>query len=320
MSGQSSIPQGIITNSIASVAANKFSPISFTNYYWQVKDTGNGTWGPGPNYFAGTNVSVDSHGRLHLAITYANGEWRCAEVILTNSLGYGTYRIWLDNDPNPFPTNIVFGFFTFDYYTPPYYQEIDIEFSNGDGVGSPTNWQYVVQPYYIGGHRTNFSAPGSGMCISTHTLTWMPDAVYYESYTNHVADQRTFNVQSSTDLSGWATVGQTSVVANSTNVVSIPRPEDNQMFVRAVMASYAGAPAPFKTAWLTNGVPPAGGESIHLNLWLNRGGAPCSTTTNVYEVIISKFEFIPLASIEPSLQMTQVLTNQTDVSLMYRSN
>jgi hypothetical protein len=86
------------------------------------------------------------------------------------------------------------------------------------------------------------------------------------------------------------------------------------------MASFAGTPSPFKAAWLTNGVPPAGDEQIHLNLWLYNGAAPGSSTTNTYEVIISKFEFIPLASIEPQVAITQVATNGTKLLLKYRTN
>jgi hypothetical protein len=321
LSGATSIPQEILNNSVASAVANKFTPISFTNYWWEVKETGNGEWGPGPeNYFSGNNVNVDSQGRLHLTISYSDGEWRCAEVILTNSFGYGTYRIWLDNDLSTLPTNIVFGFFTWNNYPSYNYRESDVEFSNGAVVGSPTNWQYVVQPYYDTGNRTNFSEPSSGMSTSTHTLTWAPGAVYFESYTNQVTDQRTFNILSSTNLTGWTPVGQTNVVPDSTTALTITGSMQRSQFCRAEMASFAGTPSPFKAAWLTNGVPPAGDEQIHLNLWLYNGAAPGSSTTNTYEVIISKFEFIPLASIEPQVAITQVATNGTKLLLKYRTN
>jgi hypothetical protein len=293
--------------------------INFSGYTWQMKESGQAIAGPGPNFFSATNVSVDAQGRLHLAISYTNGEWHCAEVTLDQSLGYGTYRLTLDSDVSDFSSNIVFGFFTYNYNTPPDYQEIDIEFSNGQVAGAPTNWQYVIQPYYEVGNRTNFSAPASGMASSTHTFTWMFGAVYFESYTNMVEDQKTFDFQSSIDLATWTTVGQTSITADCTNVLPISAPEQNSQFYRAKMDSFAGTPSPFKSAWLTNGVPQAGGESIHLNLWLYQGGAPSSETNNLYEVIVSKFEFIPLASIQPTLRLSQVATNQTDVSLTYRS-
>ncbi|HEX3720485.1 MAG TPA: type II toxin-antitoxin system HicA family toxin [Verrucomicrobiae bacterium] len=76
--------------------------INFSGDTWQMKERGQAIVGPGPNFFSATNVSVDAQGRLHLAISYTNGEWRCAEVTLDNSLGYCTYRLTLDSDVSDF--------------------------------------------------------------------------------------------------------------------------------------------------------------------------------------------------------------------------
>jgi len=319
-----SIPAEIPSNSVASAVANKFAPINWSANQWEVKNTGYGAWGPGPNYFTNANVNIDAQGRMHLSVSYSDNEWRCAEIILTNSYGYGTYRIWLDDDLSSLPTNIVFGFFTWDNFptdNEDTYQELDIEFSNGSVVGAPKNWQYVVQPYEYAGNRTNFSAPAIGMSNSTHTITWTPDAVYYESYTNHVADQRTFSIQSSTDLINWTPVLQTNAAVNSTNTVVISGPKQKAQFYRAQMGSFAGTPAPFKSAWLTNGVPVPGNDThLHLNLWLFQGSDASPSTADSYEVVISKFEFIPFTNIEPKLQITQAATNQTKLLLKYRVN
>ena len=324
LQGASAMPQEIIDHSVASVVANKFTPISFSNYYWEVKNTGNGRWGPGgpPNYFTGDNVTVDNQGRLHLAVAYINGAWRCAEVILTNSFGYGTYRLWLDSSLSSLPPNIVFGFFTWNNAPSIYqntYREIDIEFSNGDVVSAPDNWQYVVQPYYLTQNRLRFSAPASVMGMS-HTFTWMPGAVYFESYLGHIGDQRTLSLEASPDLRNWASLGTLDVTPDYTGNVWIIGPEYQQQFYRTAMASCTAIPRPFKTAWLTNSIPPPGGEQIHLNLWLFQGAAPSPSTTDRFEVIISKVEFIPLVDIQPTLQITQVTTNQTKLLLKYRAN
>ncbi len=45
--------------------------------------------------------------------------------------------------------------------------------------------------------------------------------------------------------------------------------------------------------------PPAGGEQVRINLWLDDGNAP--TNGQTAEVIISKFEFVPLGSPQPAL-------------------
>jgi len=323
LAGASSIPQEVYDNSIASVVANKYTPIPFNGRFWEVKDTGNGTWGPSVNYFTSSNVTVDGQGRLHLAISYSGGQWRCSEVILTNSYGYGTYRVWLDNDLSSLPANIVFGFFTWNNHPAAYadsYREIDVEFSNGAVVGSPTNWQYVIQPYNVVGNRTNFSAPSTGMSSSTHSFTWMPNAVYFESYTNHVADQRTFSILSTSNFNDWIPVAQTNISAGTSNTISIAGQQQNSQSYRAKMVSSTGTPSPFKAVWFTNGVPPPGGEQLHFNMWLYNGAAPSPTTSDRFEVIISKVEFIPLTNLAPRLQIMQVTNNQVKMNLKYRTN
>lgn len=42
-----------------------------------------------------------------------------------------------------------------------------------------------------------------------------------------------------------------------------------------------------------NGIPPAGGENVRMNLWLFQGRAP--KTKRTIEVIVNRFEFVPLA-------------------------
>ena len=53
------------------------------------------------------------------------------------------------------------------------------------------------------------------------------------------------------------------------------------------------------------GVPPAGGEQVHINLWLFRGNPP--TNNQPVEVIISQFEFVPLGSPQPA-RLSQLTT------------
>jgi hypothetical protein len=46
------------------------------------------------------------------------------------------------------------------------------------------------------------------------------------------------------------------------------------------------------------GVPPAGGEQVHINLWLDYGNPP--TSNQPVEVVISRFEFVPLGPPQPA--------------------
>lgn len=51
------------------------------------------------------------------------------------------------------------------------------------------------------------------------------------------------------------------------------------------------------------GTPPAGGEQVHLNLWLDNGNPPANNQP--VEVVISQFEFVPLGSPQPA-QLSQL--------------
>jgi hypothetical protein len=53
----------------------------------------------------------------------------------------------------------------------------------------------------------------------------------------------------------------------------------------------------------TTGIPPAGGEQIHINLWLNKGNAPVNAQP--VEAVLSQFEFVPLGP-PPPAQLLQV--------------
>jgi len=53
----------------------------------------------------------------------------------------------------------------------------------------------------------------------------------------------------------------------------------------------------------TNGIPPAGGEQVLINLWLNKGNAPVNGQP--VEVILSHFEFVPLGP-PPPAKLSQV--------------
>lgn len=87
--------------------------IDFSGHTWVVK-AGNSKVGPGPNYFSSSSshVWVDASGRLHLRIAKSRGKWWSAEVIGSQSLGYGTYTWTLDSPVNGLSPNAVLGLFT----------------------------------------------------------------------------------------------------------------------------------------------------------------------------------------------------------------
>jgi hypothetical protein len=81
-----------------------------------------------------------------------------SEVIAEQSLGYGEYRIVVQNTAGLDP-NVVFGLFLWDTSAPELQnREIDIEVSRW-GVPGDRNAQCVLQPYTKAGHRARFQLP-----------------------------------------------------------------------------------------------------------------------------------------------------------------
>ncbi len=153
--------------------------IQFSGYEWAVKNHSSKV-GPGPNLFSdsASNVWVDDQGRLHLKITKRRGRWYCAEVISTCTLGYGTYRFYLDSAVDALDPNVVLGLFTWSDNPTDNHRENDIEFARWADPNA-LNAQYVVQPYDLPGHTFRFQQPAGAP--STHSFQWTGGSAYFES-------------------------------------------------------------------------------------------------------------------------------------------
>ena len=217
--------------------------LRFSGYEWAVKSS-RGRVGPGPNYFSDSrnNVWVDAIGRLHLRITHRENRWYCAEVISQRSFGYGTYRFYLDTRVDNLDPNIVLGLFTWSDDPAYSHREIDLECAKWGDANNSTNAQFVVQPYQPPGHLLRFQVP-TRTNASTHSFTWKPDSVFFQSMKGHNATP-----------------------SDQSNVI--------------------------KQWTYTQNTPQAGGENARMNLWLVGGKPP--TDDNEAEIIIKKFEFVPL--------------------------
>ena len=124
--------------------------LDFGGYTWNIKTTGNtqgDQFDPGPNFWSSdpsvVNVAPDG---LHLKINQINGEWKCAEVSLTKSLGYGTYTVQVNSRLDQLDKNTVAAPLFIYAGTN---QELDNEYSGPGGlIPSPQNAQFVVQPVH----------------------------------------------------------------------------------------------------------------------------------------------------------------------------
>lgn len=150
--------------------------LHFSGYEWEIRGDPSNRGGARNNYDP-ANAWTDVDGRLHLRIAKGSGEWTCAEVTLTRSLGYGSYSIDVQ-DVSSLEPSAVLGFFTWDDSTTDVnHRELDTEISRwGDPAGK--NLQYVVQPYYIPANVVRFSAPAGKL---RYSFDWKPGSVTYKT-------------------------------------------------------------------------------------------------------------------------------------------
>jgi hypothetical protein len=152
--------------------------IHFSGYDWVVRNSGSyrgGSYVP----FVSDNVWTDDKGALHLRMSRGKIDWRCSEVKLTRSLGYGTYRFTI-RDISHMEPSAVLTLFTWDGVgTEDSRRELDIEISHW-GFTDNVNAQYVVQPYYIPLNIVRFKAPAG---VHTQSIRWEPGQATFTTAT-----------------------------------------------------------------------------------------------------------------------------------------
>ncbi|HVN21406.1 MAG TPA: hypothetical protein VMU05_21650 [Dongiaceae bacterium] len=127
------------------------------------------------NLFDPSNVWTDSKGALHLRISGSPGKWIGAEVKLTRSLGYGTYRFQV-RDISHLEPSAVLTLVTWDGVgTEQNRRELDVELSRWGYVNNQ-NAHYVVQPYYVPANIVRFRVPAGAF---THSFHWEPGQVTF---------------------------------------------------------------------------------------------------------------------------------------------
>jgi hypothetical protein len=211
-----------------------FAPktLQFSGYQWETRQTAS-NHGGSTNLYDPANVWTDQNGLLHLRIARQHEHWVSAEVKLSRSLGYGSYRFVVQEVSHLEP-NAVFAMFTWDDLGPS--REMDIEISRW-GEPSDKNAQYVIQPYIVPANTVRFAAPAGPL---TYWMDWKPGRVSFKT------------IRGSTSNKG-----------------------------SRVLAEHV----------FTSGIPAAGNERIHMNLW--EYGSKRHPLQHEFEVVIEKFEFLP---------------------------
>jgi hypothetical protein len=149
--------------------------LQFSGYEWEIRQVPSDRGGE--TIYDPANGSTDANGFLHLRIARHAGKWTCAEVRLTQSLGYGTYSFVVQDTSHLEPA-AAFSMFTWDELgANENHREVDIEISRW-GDPNSKNGQYAVQPYYVAANVTRFTAP-SGRLI--HSFSWEPGRLSFRT-------------------------------------------------------------------------------------------------------------------------------------------
>lgn len=150
--------------------------LNFSGYEWAISSGFNYRAGS-RNYFDPANVWTDAKGALHLRISGGPGKWTAAEVKLTRSLGYGTYRFSV-GDVSHLEPSAVLTLVNWDGVgTEQNRRELDVELSRWGYINND-NAHFVVQPYYVPANIVRFRIPAG---IFTHSFQWEPGQVTFST-------------------------------------------------------------------------------------------------------------------------------------------
>ena len=150
--------------------------LNFSGYEWTTS-TGPIFHAGSRNFFDPANVWTDERGALHLRISGSPGKWTAAELKLTRSLGYGTYRFQV-RDISHVEPSAVLTLITWDGVgTESDRHELDVELGRWGHLDN-TNVNYVVQPYYI---PANYVASRVPPGLYMHSFRWEPGKVTFST-------------------------------------------------------------------------------------------------------------------------------------------
>lgn len=174
--GNGVVALAVVSGEGAAAAVESPKTLNFSGYEW--------TPSSGPVFRAGSrnlfdpaNAWTDERGALHLRISGSPGKWAGAELKLTRSLGYGTYRFQV-RDASHLEPSAVLTMITWDGVgTESTRRELDVELGRW-GYVENTNVHYVVQPYYVPANVVAFAVPPGPY---THSFRWEPGKVTFST-------------------------------------------------------------------------------------------------------------------------------------------
>ena len=132
------------------------------------------------------NVSIDSHGYVHLRIVKRDDTYTASEIFSTDLMGYGTYQWWIQGSIDNMDKSTVLGLFP---YGPVHHigkdaeNELDIEFSkwNNTLCKGACNADFTFYPatgnISLGPTERDFEINLNGGTLTTARLVWTPTSV-----------------------------------------------------------------------------------------------------------------------------------------------
>jgi hypothetical protein len=186
-----------------------FKTLRFGGYEWKVRSSASNRGG-GIVHYDAANAWTDDSGDLHFRIKMDSAGWSCAEVMMTRSLGYGTYRLVV-RDTSVLEAAAVLAMFTWDdSASEQNYREFDVEITRwGDPANK--NAQFVVQPYYIPANVSRFvTAPGR----VTYIMQWEPEKISFQALQGNRQTNHSQVIAEHTFTSGIPTPGNETVHLN----------------------------------------------------------------------------------------------------------
>src|SRR5215469_4307847 len=173
----SSVVSVTIVKGIGNPQLAPTKPLQFSGYQWQVRTIAS-DWGGLNNLYDADNVWTDASGALHLRIKKKEGRWSCADLALTQSLGYGTYTIVVRDTTHVEPAAVL-NMSTFDEDAgDQHYREMDVEMGRMGEATNKNNAQYVIQPFYVPGNVAPFKAPPGTV---SHSMHWESGHVSFKT-------------------------------------------------------------------------------------------------------------------------------------------
>jgi hypothetical protein len=204
-------------------------PVKFSGYDWDVRTIAADRGGLN-HLYDGDNAWTDQTGALHIRMKKKGDRWTCAEVVLGRSLGYGTY-IMTVRDSSHLEPAAVLSMNTFDQWGGDQnYRELDVEISRWGDATSKNNAQYGVQPFYVPGNVTPFTAPPGTLIHSFH---WEPGRVTFRTVRGNSARGKAPIVSEHVFTSGVPSPGQERLLLGLYDIASdkYPLQKDSEIVI-----------------------------------------------------------------------------------------